>query len=259
MKKNILFLLLCCFYFPVANSLYDSNLNPFTFQSHYQIDFSWEKFEETDIYANFNIDKTRRNDQNSLIPNVIPLLENLGKEKINKLIEKNLVQIYGAEFFCESYISHSCVYDRKKLETNMEVFKNYRLYSTSEKNIEVTVYPFSPQIYDYDSYYIWEEKNSSSGWVFSKSPKLTFFDTTGEFFGVKMNNLKEFSTSWSIHDYHFTKEYTLLQTKAGNYMYIPYYTAIIPLQKWENIFRLQYKKYVAINPDSLWNIRIKLK
>lgn len=219
-----------------------------------KFDFWDKKVEELSTNIHYFWKDNSPHENSVYIDNVIPILKKFWKENIKKLVENNVINIFWSKRIhwnewnnCEKNYE-DCLFDEKKYNyLNTKYTKYYKIHSDKSEQIEIILYPISPDYFVYDSYAVHETKIENSiperkeisriNPLFLKSPKITFFDTTLEFYDLKASLL------WNINkDIEFIKDYKLVKFPEWNYMYIPYYKSKIYLSKWENYLEVLYSK-----------------
>lgn len=209
-----------------------------------KIDFSWKKFEllRTSIYLTDkekieeyfeNIWKKVEEWKIDYFPEI---LKKIPRERAEILIKENKLQIYWQLFWIcwpmdPTQEDQICVYDKSfKFNPNYTVSDLYKIYSDKNEKIKVTFYPISPDYFPYYRYYS------------EKTPLLTIFTNNLDIYNPKMKLYKKLFWFEYYQD-NFQKNYKIFKMSYGNYIYVPYYTTEIYLEKWENFLKFDYQKF----------------
>lgn len=211
--------------------------------SFFKIDFSWVENKELqnfiEIYKQDENFKKYNSEKFSKLSNWPEIFKKVEKSKILDLVKQNKIQIYSSlcgpyyKYFSEKNLD--CIFDENRF-TNSKFTSFYRVNSKENKEIEIKIFPNNPDFYNFDSYEISESKE--------KSPLLTFFDGTEEYYDVKISNLEKMESFNPENHKNFEKKYLLKKFKDGTYVYFPYYVAKIKVKSWENNFEITYKRYL---------------
>ena len=190
------------------------------------------------------------------------IFEIIWVKKINKLLDENIIQIYGSIQKCTN--NSICTFENyQDLYTNTIHKKQYKIISQKDTTIKLKLYPISKKYYEYDSLDQIESRNI---------PKISFFDSSLEYYKISWTT--EIKNNTIIHNKDFIKKYDSInlnravefpnfETKKADVkniqskMIIPYYTGNIELKKWVNFVHIEYQTYSDLQDSGLYQINIK--
>lgn len=167
------------------------------------------------------------------------ILKNIPKNKVEELIKNDKLQIFWDYANCwawETKEMQNCnIIENNNFYVNTKIEEIYKVYAEKDENITMYFYPISP---DYNIY--------TRHYYVDKKPILTVFTNNLDIFNPGIYDLE------NKIDSVFEKNYKLVKTKQGTYMYIPYYKTTLKLKKWENYFNFNYLRFTEYNNS--WEI-----